>query len=144
MAPNERRYAFTITELAVIAAIIAIFIVILAPFIKNIRSNAKMIACEENLQKISLGLKLYASEHEGRFPSGLMELSEGGYVEDERVFNCPSTAEVGDALEADYHYVTGHDISSFSNTMMVYDKSGNHKDKRHVLYLSGEIVCEKK
>jgi len=121
---------FTLTEIAFVLVIIIIFIVLLTPFIRNIRSRTKIIACEENLQEIGLGLKLYASEHEGNFPSSLTELVEGGYVEAQGV--------------SDYHYTTGHTISSPSDEAIVFDKAGKHKDKRHVLYVDGQIKRENK
>ncbi len=121
---------FTLTELAFVVVIVIIFIILLTPFIHNIRTRTKIIACEENLQGIGSGLKLYASEHEGRFPSNLSELVEGGYVETEKVF--------------DYHYTTGYTISSSSDAAIVFDKLGKHKDAKHVLYISGDIKWEKK
>ncbi len=121
---------FTLTELAFVVVIVIIFIVLLTPFIHNIRARAKIIACEEDLQEIGLGLKLYASEHEGKFPSNLSELVEGGYVETEKVF--------------DYHYTTGYTASSSSDAAIVFDKLGKHKEAKHVLYIGGDIKWEKK
>ena len=83
------RAGFTLTELIFIVVISAVFVVVLAPFVSNVRARADLLACEENLQEIGLGLKLYASEHQGNFPSSLDELTEGGYVEDDMVFDCP-------------------------------------------------------
>ena len=134
---------FTLTELAFVGAIIAIFIILLTPFITNIRSKAKNIACEENLQKIALGLKLYASEHEEGFPRDLKELLEGGYVEGEKVFNCPSSPHAGCIEEPDYHYVTGYTISSPSGSALVFDKDKNHRGGKYVLSISGDIVWKK-
>ena len=121
---------FTLTELAFVVVIIIISIVLLTPFIGNIRSRTKIIACEESLQEIGLGLKLYASEHGEKFPSNLSELVEGGYVEAEGV--------------SDYHYTTGYTVLSPSDEAIVFDKTGKHKDGKHVLYISGNIKWEKK
>jgi len=131
---------FTLTELAFIIVIIAIFIVILAPFIANIRARADLLACEENLREIGLGLKLYASEHRGKFPSSLDELTEGGYVEDEMVFDCPSRQCFGDAQEPDYVYIPGHTVLSSSDSVIVSDKDESHKAGKYALYISGDII----
>lgn len=139
-----KRDGFTLTELAFIVIIILIFFTLSLPFINNIRRRAQLIGCEENLQEIGLALKLYASEHEGAFPSSLSELTEGGYVEDEMVFDCPSSPHMGDAQEGDYHYTSGYTILSPSDTAIVFDKTENHKDGKHVLYISGDIVWENK
>ena len=138
------RKAFTLTEVAVVFIIIVICIILLTPVSNKIRSKANIVSCQENLQKISLALNLYANEHQGRFPSDLAELSEGGYVEDETVFDCPSSSQIGDAQEPDYHYTSGYTILSPSATKIVFGKSGNHKDKIHVLYIGGDIFWEKK
>ena len=121
---------FTLTELAFVVVISIIFIVLLTPFIHNIRSRARIIACEENLQEVGLGLKLYASEHGEKFPSNLSELVGGGYIEAE-----------GASL---YHYTTGYTVLSPSDEAIVFDKAGKHKDGKHVLYISGDIKWEKK
>ena len=139
-----KKAGFTLIELAVIVAIIITFIILLTPIIGRIRTRAELVTCEENLQKIGLGLKLYANEHQGKFPPSLSELIEDGYVEDERVFDCPSNRYIGDVLEPDYHYTTGHSISSSSDTAIVFDKITNHRDGKHVLYISGDIVWEEK
>jgi competence protein ComGC len=136
--------AFTLTELAVIILIIAIFILLLTPYISKIRLKAKFIACEENLREIGLGLKLYANDHQGKFPTTLSDLLEGGYVEDERSFNCPFSPHLGNAAEPDYHYTTEYAITSPSDSKVVFDKSDNHADGQHVLYVSGDIVWEQK
>lgn len=96
------------------------------------------------MHKIGLALKLYASEHKGKFPSDLDELVEGAYVEDESVFDCPASGHIGDSQEPDYHYTTGYTISSPSDTAIVFDKSANHKSGGHVLYLNGNVVWEKR
>jgi len=131
--------AFTITELVFVVVIIVIFIVLLTPFINKIRTQAKIIACEENLRNIGLGLKLYANEHQGKFPPNMEALLENGYVEDERVFDCPASSHVGNAKEPDYHYVTEYTIESPSEDEIVFDKTENHKGGKHVLYISGDI-----
>ena len=134
---------FTLTELIAVLVIIISFILLLMPLASYVREKANIITCENNLQKISLGLKLYASEHQGKFPASMSELTESGYVDDERVFDCPSSPAIGDALEPDYHYVTGYSVYSPSEDKIVFDKKENHKGGTHVLYVSGDIVFEK-
>lgn len=124
-AINIRRSGFTLTELAFVIVIICICILLLTPFIKDIRSKAKLAACEENLEKISLALKLYASEHEENFPANLEELTKGGYLES--------------GASLDYHYVTGYTVLSPSDSTIVFDKDERHRGERHVLHVSGDI-----
>ena len=136
---KEKKAGFTLTELAFVVVIIAVFIVLLTPIINNIRNKANIIGCEENLQKIGFGLRLYANEHNGEFPPNLGELARGGYVESEKVLDCPSSPHAGCAESPDYHYTTGYTILSPSDSEIVFDKTENHKGGKHVLYVSGDI-----
>ena len=122
---------FTLTEVLFVTLIITIFMVILTPFISKIRSQAKIFSCEESLQEIGIGLKLYAAEHDGEFPSSLDELPEGGYIDDRK------------PLEEGYHYTTGYNILSPSDSVVIFDKETKHKHGKHVLYVSGDIVWQK-
>lgn len=124
------RKGFTLTELAFVLVIIIVFIVLLTPFIRDIRTRARIVSCEETLQQISLGLKLYAKEHQEKFPPNLDKLIKDGYTGNERI--------------SSYHYTTGYTISSPSGGVIVFDKAENHKNGRHVLYISGEIKWEGK
>ena len=122
---QRRPSGFTLVEIAFIVIIVCICILLLTPFIRDIRSKARILACEENLEKIGLGLKLYAVEHEGEFPASLDGLPEGNYV--------------GNETDLDYHYVTGYTASYPSESAIVFDKIKRHKRGKHVLYVGGEI-----
>jgi competence protein ComGC len=137
------RTGFTIKEVIFVVIIICIIILLLTPFIRDIRHKAKIVSCKENLAQIALGLRLYASEHQGNFPPDLGGLIEDGYVGSERRFDCPSTALRGAAGNPEYHYVTGYTITSPSDAVLVFDKAENHKEGKHVLYISGDIGWEK-
>lgn len=142
MNRNVTSTGFTLTELAIIIAILGIIILLLTPFINEVRTRAEVVGCESNFQEISLGLRLYAIEHDGKFPPNLSELAKGGYVADKKVFDCPSGPPTGKIQEPDYHYITGHTILSPSDSAIVFDKIGNHKKGKHVLYIGGDILWE--
>ena len=137
---NKREYGFTLTEITVVFTIIILVILILTPFINNIRTNAKLLGCKKNMQEISLALKLYANEHEGNFPPTLGALLEKSYVENERVFDCPGNSRIGSREEPDYQYTTGYTKLSPSDEPIVFDKLENHKNGRNVLYIDGNIA----
>ena len=138
----KKKTGFTLTELVLVAVIIIIFIALSTPVIGNIREKADIIGCEENLQKIGLALRLYANENQGKFPPNMEKLVKGGYLADEKVFDCPGSPGTGNAKESDYHYVTGYSILSPSDSAVVFDKDANHNGGRHVLYVSGKIAWE--
>lgn len=129
---------FTLKELIAIFAVVIIFIIILAPLIGRIREKANLLVCRENMEEISIALRLYASEHNGRFPTALGELLKEGYLADEKIFDCPNDPHIGNAENPDYEYTSGCDIHSPSRMILISDATP-HKNKRHVLYINGRI-----
>ncbi|HEY3411665.1 MAG TPA: prepilin-type N-terminal cleavage/methylation domain-containing protein [Armatimonadota bacterium] len=62
---------FTLIELLVVIAIIAILAAILFPVFARARESGKQATCLSNLKQIGVGINLYQSDHEDRFPLGI-------------------------------------------------------------------------
>ena len=100
-----RRKGFTLVELLVVMAIIAVLLAIFLPALSKAREQAKRVYCGNNVRQIVLGLFLHAHDHEGHLPLPPIEigwlqncmyytsdyvLKAGG---DRRTFYCPSSPD---------------------------------------------------
>lgn len=63
-APREHERGFTLIELMIVVAIIAILAGILIPNFVNARSQAQTAACESNLRAIATALELYYADNQ--------------------------------------------------------------------------------
>ena len=62
---------FTLKDLLVVSAIIALLAVTSLPYLAKARSRARSVCCNCNLKQISLGAKQWALDHKDSFPMGL-------------------------------------------------------------------------
>jgi prepilin-type N-terminal cleavage/methylation domain-containing protein/prepilin-type processing-associated H-X9-DG protein len=99
---NQRRLAFTLIEILVVVAIIALLVAILLPSLSRARENTRRLACGSNLHQIAISASMYAMEHpRGQF---IPITGTGGYdglrylyPKFLRAFNvavCPNTKNV--------------------------------------------------
>ncbi len=60
----EHERGFTLIEMMIVVAIIAILVAILVPNFVRARAQAQTAACEANLKEIATALELYQTDHE--------------------------------------------------------------------------------
>lgn len=102
-----RRAGFTLVEVLVVTAIIAILIGILLPALSAARERARRTACLSNLRSLGQAMVAYANEHRGRLPNGnppgtvldpagidnVLVAFNDSYVRAPAVFHCPADTE---------------------------------------------------
>ena len=103
-AKDRRRCAFTVVELLVVIAVIAILAALLLPALGRGKSSAKRIACISNVRQINLALQQCAEDHDdqiGYYTNDIyyaykqrilpyLGLAEDAYATNEPVFTCPA------------------------------------------------------
>src|SRR6188508_3224214 len=94
--PSKFR-GFTLIEILVVIAIIALLAAILFPVFSRARENARRAACMSNLKQIGLAIVQYTQDYDERLPMRCNPASNISwrtfifdYVKSTDVFRCPS------------------------------------------------------
>ena len=74
-----RLRAFTLIELLIVLAVIAILAAILLPVLASARERGRRTACASNMKQMSLALTAYTQDNDGLFPT--LALPEGDLAE---------------------------------------------------------------
>lgn len=122
---NSNRRGFTLIELLVVIAIISLLAAILFPVFSRARENARRSSCSSNLKQLGTAFQMYQQDYDGMFHKGWDILSPsangfgahlttadpidawthwpwfyGSYVKNIAVFDCPSSPDGQDQLNA--------------------------------------------
>ena len=139
MRLHRLKSGFTLVELLIVIGIFLIMFTFLAPEVRMTKERAHKVNCANNLRLISLGLHLYASEHNEEFPPNLGALYPN-YVKDESAFDCPAINIVARPEKPDYNYVVGLTESSPQDQVIAHDLDGNHKrGGKNILRINGSV-----
>lgn len=108
---QKNKKAFTLVEILVVVAIIAILAGILFPVFARAREGARRSSCQSNLKQLGLGVAQYVQDYNNKYPV-LEDSGDGGmfstgtplalsnkktwadrilpYIKNRQVFHCPS------------------------------------------------------
>jgi len=95
-------------------------------------------ACANNLKQLVMACKIFAGEHEGRFPSELGELAPK-YIDDMSRFSCPGSGRKVNsweniAVDSDYSIVPNLTTDSPKDTVLLREKTNeNHSPSGHTV-----------
>ena len=116
---------FTLIELLVVIAIIAILAAMLLPALSAARARAKASTCVSNLKNITTGALMYLGDNNGFYLPSYLKADTSiswayyawtNYVNDERVFNCPTKEDRNRNGDMPKNYNTTYGTNMFNIT----------------------------
>ena len=121
--PGSRRRAFTLIELLIVIAIIAILAAIIFPVLASAKKRAWTIQCVSNLRQIGIGMKIFADENGEMYPEsggniywGATDGTTGkpswmeqivSQIQNTNVYNCPGNKQLPWDMQGPYNYFNG-------------------------------------
>jgi prepilin-type N-terminal cleavage/methylation domain-containing protein/prepilin-type processing-associated H-X9-DG protein len=124
----DKREGFTLVELLVVVAIIAILMAILMPSLQRVKRQGKTIVCRANLREWGYVWAMYTEANNDKFP-GMVGPDWIGFVRDfyagvDELLYCPMTRQTLDeGAPPTYAVITsgGRRVGSYAMNEWIYD-----------------------
>lgn len=148
--PNARK-GFTLLELGVVVAIIAILAAILFPVFAQSQEAARKSSCSIRLYQLGMALQVYARDNDGRLPPRNNDLRPvlDLYLHDPGILVCPTDVlkaavtagnqQQGQAVFTSYQYRGGLTTEERPELPIAADWELRHQGGAMVLALSGSV-----
>lgn len=91
---NKTWRGFTLVELLIVIAIVAVIAAILLPVFAAVRERGRRTVCQSNLKQIALAMQQYVQDNGGTYPASPADWGYApySYLKDREVFRCPDHA----------------------------------------------------
>ena len=122
------RRGFTLVEIIIVVAVLAVLAGIAFPVFVRVRERGRCATCQDNLRQIALAMQQYVADSSGRYPA--MRSGSGvlwndavmPYVKERGIFRCPSRQSPlieNPSTDYAYNYTT-------LNTIPFWDSNANN------------------
>jgi len=119
-AVGRRARGFSLAEICVGVAIVAVLLGLLLPAIQKARAAERSVGCLSSLREISLGFRFYAGDSNDRFPNPQTlnyswEVALKRYVKPDFIFSCPADNDLYAQVGSSYDWRdTGDPVTSLA------------------------------
>ena len=117
---RSKRGGFTLIELMIVIAIIAILAAILVPNFIRARAQGQVTACKSNLKNIATALEMYSTDYGGRFPTAI---ASGGVLTPNYLRTLPTCPGAGSVT----YESSGYSSTSSPDAYNINCNTTNHK-----------------
>jgi prepilin-type processing-associated H-X9-DG protein len=138
-----------LTGVIIVSTLITILI-FSPPYFRGTKERVCRMSCAGQLVSLGFSLRMYSNVYKGEYPpyddaKGLDLLRSEGFCGNIRAYVCPSVEKEipnsGVLTESisSYNYFGGHSESDSPYTIIMCDKTDNHKSYRNILLLDGSV-----
>ncbi len=155
MERKSRLNGFTLIEILVVLAIIAVLAAILLTVFIRVRERGRSAVCQSNLKQIALAVHLYTQDNNSHFPIAegdvFLQPYLGGSVKSGSVFICPTQAtdmedintylsnvELADETISFIHHLTltGKNESVVTKPSITWLDTDGTSDQSHIQFVT--------